>query len=254
MRSFWLESGGSQLKEMGKGVGTIFSREIDDSYLQMIDDSSDRYADVMVLNQDSTFGGTGTAAVTALNDITGGTQALESAYGVDITGSYIDSEERARRALIGGGQAILSATGGASVIQSARAGWKGTKVVNVGGPLDENVSPRSLRSDYMDLDLTPTNNPNTIIADLNSVDLSSLAGNKVRLLRASNVPFTEVPSGAYVNPNVFASQAIKMGVRQVVVSTGVDSVAPLSKALQSAGYKVTIRNIGGRTIVTGTLP
>ncbi len=131
---------------------------------------------------------------------------------------------------------------------------KKVKVVNIGGPFDNVISRRSLRDDYLDINLTPTNNPNTVIADVNKVNLTSIAGKNVEVLRASNVPFVEVSSGAYVKPDIIVGQAKKLGVKYVVISTGKNSVSVLSEALRSGGYSVKVREIGGRYFVTAKAP
>ena len=92
------------------------------------------------------------------------------------------------------------------------------KIVNIGGALDNLVSSRSQRSDYINVDLNP--GPNTIAADVNTIDLSEIVGNDVRLLRASNVPFADVPSGEFVDPVAFAKQAQKLQARRIVIATG----------------------------------
>ena len=79
------------------------------------------------------------------------------------------------------------------------------KVVNIGGPLDNFVTPRSQRPDFRHVDLN--RGPNTIVANVNEVELSNIFGKHVRFLRASNVPFVPVPTGAFVEPNAFVKQA-----------------------------------------------
>lgn len=60
-----------------------------------------------------------------------------------------------------------------------------------------------------------------------------------------------MPSG-FIDPAVLADQAVSVGATRIVVSTGTDSVAPLTEALTSAGWTTRVRFIGGRTIVTAT--
>ncbi len=121
-------------------------------------------------------------------------------------------------------------------------------VVNVGGPLDGKAVERGLRLDFRHVDLEA--GANTLVADVNSVDLSKSFGKHVRFLRASNVPFVEVPSGAYINPEKFVIQAQKMGVRHIAITTGVDSGPAITQALERGGFEITPRSIGGREIIT----
>ena len=122
------------------------------------------------------------------------------------------------------------------------------KVVNIGGPLDNSITPRSQRSDFRHIDLNL--GPNTIVANVNEVELSSIVGNNVRFLRASNVPFVEVPSGAFVAPSTFAGQAQRLQVNRIVVTTGIFSEQPISDALRDAGFSVRRRIINQRTFIT----
>jgi len=75
------------------------------------------------------------------------------------------------------------------------------KVVNIGGPLDNFITPRSQRQDFRHVDLN--HGPNTIVANVNEVQLRDILGTYVRFLRASNVPFVPVPTGAFVEPSAF---------------------------------------------------
>ena len=122
------------------------------------------------------------------------------------------------------------------------------KVVNIGGPLDNFVSPRSLRSDFRHIDLNP--GPNTVVANVNEMDLSPIVGNNVRFLRASNVPFVEVPSGAFVEPSAFIRQAQSLQVKRIVITTGVFSEQSIRDALMNAGFSVRRRVIHQRTFIT----
>ena len=122
------------------------------------------------------------------------------------------------------------------------------KVVNIGGPLDNYITPRSQRSDFRHIDLNL--GPNTIVANINQVELSSLVGNNVRFLRASNVPFVEVPSRAFVVPSTFAGQAQRLQVKRIVITTGIFSEQPISDALRDAGFSMRRRIINQRTFIT----
>ncbi len=122
------------------------------------------------------------------------------------------------------------------------------KVVNIGGPLDNFASSRGRRLDYINIDLNP--GPNTIVADVNAMDLSEIVGNDVRLLRASNVPFIEVPSGKCANPVAFARQAQRLQALRIVITTGPYSEKIISDALQDAGFSVRRREIYQRVFIT----
>lgn len=122
------------------------------------------------------------------------------------------------------------------------------KIVNIGGALDNFVSSRSQRSDYINVDLNP--GPNTIVADVNAIDLSEIVGNGVRLLRASNVPFIEGPSGEFVDPVAFARQAQRLQARRIVITTGPYSEQLIGDALRDAGFSVRRREIHQRIFIT----
>ena len=122
------------------------------------------------------------------------------------------------------------------------------KVVNIGGPLDNLVSARSQRPDFRHVDLNP--GLNTIVANVNEVDLGTLLGNNVRFLRASNVPFVEVPSGDSVEPDAFARQAQNLPVKRIVITTGVFSEQPIGDVLSSVGFQVRRRGINQRAFIT----
>ncbi|MDE0013475.1 MAG: hypothetical protein OXU36_20190 [Candidatus Poribacteria bacterium] len=122
------------------------------------------------------------------------------------------------------------------------------KVVNIGGPLDNFITARSQRQDFIHIDLN--RGPNTIVADVNKVELSDIIGHNVRCLRASNVPFVAIPTGSFVEPNVFARQAQGLRVRHIVITTGRFSELPISEALSEAGFSVQRRVIHQRVFIT----
>ncbi len=123
------------------------------------------------------------------------------------------------------------------------------KVVNIGGPLDNLITIRGQRSDFIHVDLN--RGPNTIVANVNEVELSNIVGYNVRCLRASNVPFVAVPTGAFVEPSVFVRQAQSLMVKRIVITTGHFSELPISEALSEAGFSVQRRVIHQRTFITG---
>jgi hypothetical protein len=122
------------------------------------------------------------------------------------------------------------------------------KIVNIGGALDNFVSARSPGSDFINIDLNP--GPNTIVTDVNAIDLSKIVGDRVRLLRASNVPFVEGPSGEFVEPVAFVRQAQKLQVQRIVITTGTFSERLISDALRDAGFSVRRRKIHQRIFIT----
>lgn len=122
------------------------------------------------------------------------------------------------------------------------------KVVNIGGPLDNFITPRSQRPDFRHVDLN--RGPNTIVANVNEVELRDIFGEGIRFLRASNVPFVPVPTGAFVEPNAFVRQARSLQVRRIVVTTGDLSEFPISDALSRAGFSVQRRVIHQRIFIT----
>ena len=122
------------------------------------------------------------------------------------------------------------------------------KVVNIGGPLDNLITARSRRPDFIHVDLN--HGPNTIIANVNEVELSSIVGPNVRCLRTSNVPFVPVPTGAFVEPNTFVRQAQSLRVKHIVITTGPFSELPIGEALREAGFAVQHRIIHQRTFIT----
>jgi len=156
------------------------------------------------------------------------------------------------------GQAARAAGGAPVLVVDAQGNWSqatrtassptGTKVVNIGGALDENVCSRSLRPDYLNVAMEPR--PNTLVANINTTDLSTVVGRNVRSLRASNVPFVSVPSGKFVEPSVFLRQAQSIGARNILVTTGEASESAIINALRDAGYQVSVRTIHGRRIIT----
>ena len=83
----------------------------------------------------------------------------------------------------------------------AGAQQREVKVVNIGGPLDNFITSRSQRPDFRHVDLNP--GPNTIVANVNQIGLETIFQGGVRFLRASNVPFVGVPTGAFVEPSAF---------------------------------------------------
>lgn len=122
------------------------------------------------------------------------------------------------------------------------------KVVNIGGPLDNFITPRSQRPDFRHVDLN--RGLNTIVANVNEVDLRDIFGENVRFLRASNVPFLPVPTGAFVAPNAFVRQARSLQVKRIIITTGYFSEFPISNALSKAGFSVQRRVIHQRIFIT----
>ena len=120
--------------------------------------------------------------------------------------------------------------------------------MNIGGPLDNFSSSRGRRSDYINIDLNP--GPNTSVADVNAVDLSDIVGKGIRLLKASNVPFIEGPSGDFVDPVAFARQAQRLRARRIVITTGSNSEELIHDALHGAGFSVRRREIHQRVFIT----
>lgn len=122
------------------------------------------------------------------------------------------------------------------------------KVINIGGALDNFITPRSQRSDFRHVDLN--HGPNTIVADVNEIELKDIFGEHVRFLRVSNVPFVPVPTGAFVEPNAFVRQAQNLQVKRIVITTGYLSEFPITDALSRAGFSVQQRIIHQRTFIT----
>ena len=122
------------------------------------------------------------------------------------------------------------------------------RVVNIGGPLDNFITSRSQRSDFRHVDLNP--GPNTIVANVNEISLETIFPGPVRFLRASNVPFIEVPTGAFVEPNAFVRQAQNLQVKRIVITTGRFSEFPIIDALSKAGFSVERKVIHQRTFIT----
>jgi hypothetical protein len=138
---------------------------------------------------------------------------------------------------------------------AAGGGGARFKVVNVGGPIDGQISRRSLRSDYLNIELTPPSSvpyPHTIAGDFNRLDLSVVAGTEVRVIKVSNASMIPTPRG-FVDPTALVSQASAVGARRVVVSTGPQSIVPLVDTLRTAGFNPRVRNLNGRATVTGTV-
>ena len=122
------------------------------------------------------------------------------------------------------------------------------KVVNIGGPLNNFITSRSQRPDFRHVDLN--HGPNTIVANVNEVELINIFGENVRFLRASNVPFVPVPTGAFVEPSAFVKQARSLQVKRIVITTGYFSEFPISDALSKAGFSVQRRVIHQRVFIT----
>ena len=121
-------------------------------------------------------------------------------------------------------------------------------VVNIGGPLDNIITSRSQRPDFVHVDLS--HGPNTIVANVNSVDLKTILGSDIRFLRVSNVPFIPVPTGSYIAPDSFIRQAQNLKVKRIVITTGIFSEDPISVALNKAGFSVQKRVIHQRPFIT----
>ena len=177
--------------------------------------------------------------------------------------SKIVAETAAAIGLVAGGVGVARGLGVPGTYQPpvaaaglAARGSTGIRVVNVGGPLQDLdtlqavASARSLRPDFVHVDLNE--GANTIVANVNNSDLSTLVGSNVRFLRASNVPFTRVPSGAFVDPAVFVEQAENISATRIAVITGTESQGPLIEALSRGGWSVRVRQLGERTVVTAT--
>ena len=122
------------------------------------------------------------------------------------------------------------------------------KVVNIGGPLDNFITTRGQRLDFRHVDLN--HGPNTVVANVNEVDLRDIFGDHVRFLRASNVPFVPVPTGAFVEPDAFVRQARSLQVKRIVVTTGIFSEFSISDALSRVGFSVQRRVIHQRVFIT----
>ncbi len=122
------------------------------------------------------------------------------------------------------------------------------KVVNIGGPVNNFITTRGQRLDFRHVDLN--HGPNTVVANVNEVDLRDIFGDHVRFLRASNVPFVPVPTGAFVEPDAFVRQARSLQVKRIVITTGVFSEFSISDALSRAGFSVQRRVIYQRVFIT----
>jgi hypothetical protein len=116
----------------------------------------------------------------------------------------------------------------------------GVKIVNVGGPLDGFDHPRYARPDFRHVDLR--RGKHTVVADVNTVDLHAVFGDSVRVLRASNVPFSSVPGG-WVKPSKFVRQAEELGVERIIATTGKLGRKPLKQALRRRGWSVDVRRV-----------
>jgi hypothetical protein len=119
----------------------------------------------------------------------------------------------------------------------------GVKVVNVGGPLQGIDHPRYHRPDFRHVDLR--RGKNTVMADVNTVSLRGVFGDSVRVLRASNVPFSSVPGG-WVKPSRFVRQAEELGVERIIATTGTLGRKPLKQALRRRGWTVEVRRMPKR--------
>ena len=134
------------------------------------------------------------------------------------------------------------------IIESDPRSKEKVKVVNIGGPLDNFITPRSQRPDFRHIDLNP--GPNTIVANVNEVRLEAIFRGRVRLLRASNVPFVQVPTGAFVESNAFVRQAQSLQVKRIIITTGYLSEFPIINALSKSGFLVKRRVIHQRIFIT----
>ena len=119
----------------------------------------------------------------------------------------------------------------------------GVKVVNVGGPLENVDRARYHRPDFRHVDLR--RGKNTVVADVNTVSLREVFGDSVRVLRASNVPFSSVPGG-WVKPSRFVRQAEELGVERIIATTGKLGRKPLKQALRRRGWTVEVRRMPKR--------
>ena len=90
----------------------------------------------------------------------------------------------------------------------------------------------------------------TIVANINKVDLKGKVGTNVRLLKASNVPFEEVPTGKWVDPETFVRQAKSIGAKNIIVKTGTDCIKLMESTLKKAGYVVKTVKRSGLSIIT----
>jgi RHS repeat-associated protein len=143
-----------------------------------------------------------------------------------------------------------NAAGARAVAEMLLSSQPAIRVANVGGPLDLEflgISRRSLRPDYINVDVRP--GPNTLVGDVNSIDLAANLGNGVRFLKGSNIPTTPLFSGEpHVDPARLVALANALGARHVVVTTGEVSEPGLIRALKSGGWSVRVRqfNPSGR--------
>lgn len=117
------------------------------------------------------------------------------------------------------------------------------KVVNIGGPFGDRPSARYERPDYANVDIR--RGKNTVVADVNTDDLRRVFGDKVRVLRASNVPFISVPGG-WVRPSRLVAQATSLGVKHVIATTGKLGRDSLKRAFRRAGWSVEVRRVQSR--------
>ncbi len=134
------------------------------------------------------------------------------------------------------------------IVESDTRSQEEVKVVNIGGPLDNFITPRSQRPDFRHIDLNP--GPNTIVANVNEVRLETIFRGRVRLLRVSNVPFIPVPTGAFVEPNALVRQAQSLQVKRIIITTGYLSEFSIINALSKSGFSVQRRVIHQRIFIT----
>ncbi|MGC4116140.1 MAG: RHS repeat-associated core domain-containing protein [Myxococcales bacterium] len=89
-------------------------------------------------------------------------------------------------ALLTGFLLIAAITGGYDLILAAQImfGGRGPMVVNVGGPLNNRVTERSLRPDFLHVDMVDEGLPrNTVIADFTKMDVGELGCSGLRTCR-----------------------------------------------------------------------
>ena len=104
------ESMMEQGAEMKAGLDVLRDDGLGASRNYLVDDMSDRYADMM-LNY-----GEGSMYAIAANDMTGGTSLMEAIYGIDLQSQCeLGKQDRWQRGLMGGGQMGLTAAFGLSL-------------------------------------------------------------------------------------------------------------------------------------------
>jgi RHS repeat-associated protein len=118
--SFWDDTKDWARQSWG-GIKTIAGGQANVAFDQMQSQMADRYAAIMLRDNDTSLSH---AIGLAAGDLTGATAALEAYYNVDLQeGRDLGRMERWQRGLAGGSGLTLSATGGAAMISSARAGF-----------------------------------------------------------------------------------------------------------------------------------